>query len=233
MIESLMIIEIPFRFAFGWIFHANKTLPFLLENWRAALLPLGCLILAGILAHRFIRRTLAAKGISRPWRPADTLASTMLLLLGCGAAIALSGVVHESVWLMSDRWVESNRRSELTMAVNNSRQLMMALADYHEMNGRYPNSLRELEIELDTPRQLAWTEVTYKGVREPFILLHPGETRLMNEDEPLIVSPIIQKDGKIVVGYGDSSVKSLPAGEFSRILQAASLRKNQPPPAGE
>jgi hypothetical protein len=56
-------------------------------------------------------------------------------------------------------------------------------------------------------------------VREPFILLHPGGKRALNADEPLIVSAILQRDQKIVVGYGDCSVRSLPAKMLHKILE--------------
>ena len=140
MLRTIVLVEIPIHFLFGWLFHGWHTLPHLLDKWPALLLPVGSLILAGVLAHRFICRTLADKGSTRIWRPTDTASCIVLILLGCGAAIALSGVAHQTIWLMGDRWVQSNHRTEQTMAVNNARQLLIALEEYHVEHDHYPNN---------------------------------------------------------------------------------------------
>lgn len=215
-----VLVETPVHFVLGWFFHAAKALPPLLVNWRPLVAPLGCLVLAIWLVHRFVRWWQLAKGETRSWRLRHTFSAVALLLLGSGAAIALSGVVHQTVWLMSDPWTEDrSRKSEQTMAVNDGRQLMMALFEFHQTKGRYPNSFQELEPELEMPRRLAWVETSNRSVREPFILLHPGGTRLIRSDEPLIVSPVLPRVGRIVVGYGDGSVRSLPAVQLGRILR--------------
>lgn len=219
VLRTIVLLELPIHFLLGWLFHAKQALPPLLDKWQALLLPVGCLILAGTLAHRFIRRSLEEKGSSRIWRPADTASCIALILLGCGAAIALSGVAHQAVWLMGDRWIRSNHRSEQTMAINNARQLMIALAESHIEHDRYPNSLQELESTVDIPEHLIWVQVDDSGLKEPFILLVPGQERIANPHEPVIISPIIRSTGKFVVGYGDFSVTSRPAIQFDQILQ--------------
>jgi len=227
-----VLVETPVHFVLGWLFHAVKALPSLLGNWRPLVVPLGCLVLATWLIHRFIRWSQVAKGNPPSWRVRHTVSAVSLLLLGCGAAIALSGVVHQSVWLMSDPWTENRgKRMEQTLAVNNARQLVMGLFEYHEKHGHYPNSLRELESELDAPARLFSVPVGYSRVNEPFVLLHPGGTRAVNPDEPLIVSPVIQSAGKIVVGYGDGSVTSLLAKDLERVIKGESRFKIQQQPS--
>jgi hypothetical protein len=211
-----VLVETPVHFVLGWIFHAAKALPPLLGNWRPLVAPLGCLVLATWLVHRFVRWWQVAKGKTPSWRLRHTFSAVALLLLGSGAAIALSGVVHQAVWLLSDPWMEDRgKRAELTMAVNNGRRLMMALFEFHETKGRYPHGFHELEL----PQELMWVQNSNRSVREPFILLHPGGKRFVNADEPLIVSPVIQREGKFVVGYGDGSVRSLPAVQLGKILR--------------
>ena len=229
-----VLVETPVRFVLGWLFHAVKALPPLLGNWRPFVAPLGCLVLASWLIHRFVRWAQVAKGKTPSWRAGQTVSAVSLLMLGCGAAIALSGVVHQTVWLMSDPWTENRgRRSDQTEAVNNARQLLMALWEFHDSKGHYPNSLRELETELDLPSQLAWVQNGLGKVREPFILLHPGGKRRVNADEPLIVSPVIQRVGKIAVGYGNGSVKSVYADQLGQILKNNRLAPPQPSSADE
>lgn len=216
----LVTLEAPFHLAFGWIFHAGKALPPLLGGWRAFLLPLGCLVMAGVLIHRFASRWIDAKGSPRCLRPKETVAAISLLLLGSGAAISLSGIVHQAVWLMSEPMTENRgMRADLTATVNDARQLMLALYEYYDENGHYPNALGDLETEIGIPPRLTWARYGTRTVPEPFILLCPGRTRAANEDEPLIVSPVLPRDGKFVVGYGDMSVRTLPATQFSRILR--------------
>ena len=218
-----VLVETPIHFVLGWLFHAVKALPPLLGNWRPLVAPLGCLVLATWLIHRFVRWSQVAKGKPLSWRVGHTISATSLLMLGCGAAIALSGVLHQTVWLMSDPWTEDRgKKSDQVEAVNNTRQLMMALMEFHDSKGHYPNSLQELETEFDLPSQLAWVQNGLGKVREPFILLHPGSTRLVNADEPLIVSPVIQRVGKIAVGYGDGSVTSLLAKDLDRVIKGES-----------
>jgi hypothetical protein len=223
-----VLVETPVHFVLGWFFHAVKALPPLLGDWRPSVVPLGCLVLATWLLHRFVRWWQVAKGKPPSWRVGHTISAVSLLLLGCGAAIALSGVVHQAVWLMSDPWTENRgRKSDQTAAVNNARQMVMALWEFHDSEGRYPNSLRELETEFDLPAQFAWVQNDFAKVREPFILLHPGGTRPLVSGEPLIVSPVLLRAGKIVVGYADGSVKSLPVDRLGQILRST----GSPPPS--
>lgn len=229
MTGCTLMIETPVHFLLGWLFHVMKTSPQAFGNWRAFLLPSGCLILAGFLIHRFVQRCLVTQGASRRLRATDTIATLSLLLLGCGAAIALSGIVHQTVWLMSDSWIEKRGKADLTACVNDARQLMLGLEEFYNEKGHYPDSLQELVRELNSPPQLAWVRYGTGKVREPFILLHPGEKRAMNADEPLIVSPVLQRDEKIVVGYGDCSVRSLTAKMLNKIIEDRNLTKPEMP----
>ncbi len=226
-----LLLETPFHFLVGWYLHATKALPPLLEKWQALLLPAGCLFLAGILIHRFICRCLAAKGKPLRWRPANTVASLALVLLGCGAAIALSGVVHQAVWLLSDRWIEDRgKRAEQTQAVSNARQLMLALHEYHESAGHYPNSLQELESTFPASPALLMVKTETTSVAEPFIFLKPGGSVSTVEVEPVIISPIFESAQKIVVGYSDGSVSSLPTSRLGLILSGGGNLKTKNTP---
>lgn len=229
-----LLAETPVHFVLGWFFHATKALPPLIANWRLLVGPLGCLVLATWLVHRFVRWWQLAKGGTPSWRFQQTWSAVALFLLGSGAAIALSGVVHQTVWLMSDPWTENRGKSaQLISTMKSGRLLLEAVQEFHQTNGRYPNTFEELESGRELPRGLMWVQCGNRGVSEPFILLHPGGESLMNADEPLIVSPVIQNLGKIEVGYGDGSLRVLPASQLGKILRSARQASPQPFPAHE
>ncbi len=230
----VVIIETPVHFVLGWIFHALRTLPQELVNWRPVVIPVGCLVLATWLIHRFVCWWFDAKEKPRSWCFRHTLSAVTLFLLGCAAAIAFSGVIHQSVWLMGTRLTERRGMNiNLTVAVNNARQLMLALLEFQDKKGRFPESFQEFEMEPDIVvpgmmRRLVWVETDDSGVREPFLLLHPGGDRPLEAGEPVIVSPVIEQGMKIVVGYGDGSAKSFPAGQLEQVLRNRGRTSSQP-----
>jgi hypothetical protein len=114
----------------GPFFHAWKNLPPFFSQWRSALLPLACLAITIMFAHRFILWWIKTKNICMSWRWGHTAAAASLLLLGSAAAIAMSGITHQAAWLSSSPWLEDNRKTRLTAAVNNARQIMLALFEY-------------------------------------------------------------------------------------------------------
>ena len=222
--SSIFIIEIPFRVVCGWAIHAWKALPHLFGKWQDAVLPVGCLLMAAVIAHRFVGRWVKEKFPHRFWKIRHAVAVLSLVLLGSAAAIAASGVVHQMFWLATGQVTQRNRRSDVTMAVNDGRQLMMALFEYETEMGRYPHSFGELEMELEDEyhpgmiRRLWWLNTINGKVPEPWILLRPGSSGVALDDEPVIVSPVIAGEGMVVVGYGDSSVRRIHADKLKEVL---------------
>ncbi len=218
--QSVVLFDLPFQVLAGWAVHAGDALPPLLHFWRALLVPLLCLLLATWLVHRFIGWARAAKGLPPSWRPAQTFSAIALFILNCAAAIAISGVAHQSVWLLGDPWFEDRgKKAELTYAVSNARQLSLVLFEFHSEMGRYPISFDELGAEIPFPKQFLWVETKRGSVKEPMILLYPGREREANADEPLAVSPIIESAGKFVVLYGDGSASSKNREQFNKVLE--------------
>lgn len=222
VVRSPFFLEIPFRVLFGWTIHAWKAIPHLFGKWQEAVLPLGCLLMAAVIAHRFVRRWVDEKFPDRTWKIKHTAAVLSLLLLGSGAAIAASGVVHQMFWLGSERMIESNRRGDLTMATSNGRQLMLALFEYEVENGRYPDSFEELVPEIfeypESLRRLSWLHTRAGKVPEPWILLRPGSAATESGDGPVIVSPVIAGERMVVVGYGDQTVRSMRVEQLGEVL---------------
>lgn len=219
--RNLAFLEVPYRLLAGWFIHTVKAFPFLFGSWKPFLLPLGCMLLATWLIHRFAVWWHSTKNMEGRWPFKHTIRGVMLLLLGAAAAIALSGVVHQMVWLSQGQWTQTNHRRELTEAVSKMRQLTLWVVEFQQENGRYPYSMDELQTLLNLrhyDNRLTWMEPHYGGVQEHFILLHPGRKTPLSAGEPLIVSPWIAKEDKIVVGYADLSVRSEAGANFAQIL---------------
>jgi hypothetical protein len=221
-------VETPFHFALGWLFHAFRTLPVLREKMGALSLPLGCLILAGTLLHRFLSRTLRAKEPPLVWRPKDTMAFLILIVSGCAAAISLSGIIHQMAWLRADPWYERSSSSDRIAAVSDTRALLLEIAEFQFDKGRYPHSLEELKRESDIFGKKTWFRGSRNLLPEPFILLHPGSPTVVPDSDPLLVSPVFHNGRKMVVGYGNMSVRTVDAGELKTILRNLDPKQTQP-----
>lgn len=63
-VVSAWPLEIFLHLIAGSFIHTWKNLPPFFSQWRAALLPLACLVVAVLLAHRFIRWWIKAKDIN-------------------------------------------------------------------------------------------------------------------------------------------------------------------------
>ncbi len=113
------------------------------------------------------------------------------------------------------------------MASNNGRQLLLALMEYHSENGRYPTDFDQLDEIVPDFGRLAWVRAGQGNAPEPFVLLRPGSTDIALDEDPLIVSPLLRAGTKIVVGYGDGSVKTLHAKMFPEIIGAVKEGKRE------
>jgi hypothetical protein len=192
-------LELAMRLIVGPFIHAWKNLLPLFNQWRSALLPLACLAVAVVLAHRFILSWIKAKDIHISWRWQHTGSTVFLILLGSAAAIAMSGITHQASWLFSSPWLESNHRPYQTIAVSNARQIVLALFEYETTYGKYPEALIETAKVSELPPSALWIITGNGKPREPFIFLKPGRGST-GKIEPVLVSPVFQSGNKIVVG---------------------------------
>ncbi len=218
VINSIFLLEIPFRLACGWAFHGLETLPPILSKWRSAVLPIGCLALAGWLTHSFICRWAKAKRPDLQWRIKYTVSIFSLLFLSSAVAIAMSGIVHQFFWLSKERVItHQSRLSDQGYAEMRARELCQYMFFYFQENGRYPHTWDELENwnedYLVDGRYLFLGEVP-----EPFILLNSGSDRQLSSNDPLVLSPYIQSVNQYAIGYGDGSVSMIKLAMLKRIL---------------
>jgi hypothetical protein len=225
------IIRLPFHLICGWFIHATKALPHLFGKWQEAVIPIGCLLMAAVIAHRSVRRWVDEKFPERTWRIRHTAGALSLLLLGSAAAIAVSGVVHQMFWLAGGKVIYDNRKSEYLVAMGNGRQLMMALQEFQTEKGRYPQSFEELETESGEYsgmiRRLSWLDSRDREVPEPWIILHPGSSEAALEDEPVIVSPVISRGSFVMVGYGNSRVMPIRVENLAKLISEIRTEKGE------
>ncbi len=214
----ITLLEAPLRLFFGWAVHAWVSLPPLLPQWSELLLPFAALGLALWLTDRFIRWALAAKGSELPWQGRHTVSATFLLLLGAAAAIAMSGIVHQVVWLGGERWWDGRGPGfQQSTAVSNARQILIALEAYEEKNGRYPESLAELNL----PDKLLRLPVRDRGLPEPFVYLKPANPLPAGEEIAVIVSPVLPDLDRVAVGYLSGTATTVPANQLPKLLKAS------------
>jgi hypothetical protein len=212
IIGNITFIQAGFAMLAGWLIHLTRVLPGLLSQWQAAVVPLACVILAWWTAHRLLRWWFLSRGsaIAGAWTVLRTGAVLALLLLGGAAAIAVSGIAHQAMWLGQTDWIQSNRRSELTMAMNNARQLMLVLVEYDHDHGRLPESWDEVFHWNDTINAAVIIQLFGGRDGKPAIpmLARPGAILAdLNPQAILLVSDIIE--GYHVVGRADASVTRL------------------------
>jgi hypothetical protein len=212
-------LELPVRLLLGWIVHLGNAVPSLLPQWQKLLLPLGCLALAMWLVHRFIRWWISAKGSAIAWRTRHTISATLLVLLGSAAAIALSGVVHQAVWLLDAPWWRNGRSTERREATNKIQQLHLAILDFENEHDRYPDSLAEVKA---NPK-LLYQSPDRGEPPEPILYLKPREAPVHSDTDEgvaILVSPLLGSDREwIVVGFTSGAARSMLREQLPEILE--------------
>lgn len=210
----LQLFEVPFRLLCGWAVHAWVTLPPLLPRWNELPIPMAALGLALWLTDRFIRWALAAKGSKLPWQGRHTVSATFLLLLGAAAAVAMSGIVHQMVWLGAEPWWGNGRGMQQTIALSKARQIAVAIQKFEQRNDRYPESLAELDL----PRDLLLVPSRERGLVEPFVYLKPLDSVTAEGEVAAVVSPVLPDRGRVAVGYISGDAALIQADQLPDLL---------------
>jgi hypothetical protein len=222
---DMVLIEIPFRIIGGWASHAVETLPPFFAKWRAAVFPVGCLVIAVWLTHSFVRRWAKAKRPDLTWRFKYTVSIYSLLFLTSAAAIAMSGIVHQFFWLSKEPVIEHRGASERASIGLQTRNLSQAVQAIVNMNGRYPSSLDEVN-EFMEMESLSWCFNKRNEVPEPFILLQPRSIDKLEDDDLIIVSPLVTSLNKHAVCYANSFPIWISPEELRDLMKKSQARKN-------
>lgn len=218
-IGNTSIGEILFRLVAGWAFHVRRNSPLLADYWSSLLFPLGCLVTGLWFFHRFAVWWLHEKAPGVKWRPRHSMAALGILLGISGAAIAMSGITHQSAWMMSEQWTEDRGRKGIrSLAVSNAKILGLALFEYHDAHGRYPATLDELSKADNLVNRVIRMPATRNGLPEPFLFLKPGASEFSASNEVVLISPYIPESDCWVVGFGDASARPVNEPELNKLL---------------
>lgn len=211
--------EILFHLLAGSILHAKRNLPNLSDQWSGLIPPLCCLVIAFCMFHRFVVWWLHEKAPEVNWKQRHSWFALGILLGICAAAIAMSGITHQSAWLAGESWLETRGMKGIrASAVTNAKILGLALFEYHNSHGRYPATLDELEETCESVQRFTRMPAMRNGPPEPFLFLKPGATESAGSNEILLISPYIPESNCWVVSFGDHSVRPIKETELNELL---------------
>jgi hypothetical protein len=214
---------VPFLFvthlAIGWWWHAANVLPPLLPQWPALLLPLACLAIAIPLAHRSIVWFASARNAVFVWRLPQTLGVMALFLLASAAAIAMSGITHQLAWLLRTQSIESTGSGgSFSKVWGTTKDLVSAILEFERTEGRYPESLAEVEEAFPALRGRSRVAPAAGRPLEPFIYIKPPSADAVGMNTVLIVSPARPTTDLVFVGFASGSVSPQRASEVPPLL---------------
>ena len=220
-------LEFLYHLAAGWLFHIGRDLSRPSPGWHGLLSPMVLPGTAALVAlcgfHRLALWWRRATGRGEGWRFQHTALAGLLVLLGASAAIALSAVLHEAVWLPQGPVIQSNRSYPRIQANSEARHLGLYLFEYETDKGRLPVSFRELEEHMSLqemePRIVSFVDLGHRPP-EPFVLLRPGG-KLVDGTGPLLMSPALPERGEFVVLGFNNSVRTLPPRDLEEFVRSA------------
>ena len=227
-VRNAWILELPYHLIAGCVLHGNRAVSHFAADlprlMMAAIFPLVATTIALWGAHRLILWWRLANENKTGWHFKHTALAGSLVLFGSAAAIALSGILHEAAWLPQGKVIQSNRRTTLTVAVSNARQLGLMLFEYETENGTYPSSLLDLEkLATDSVslRRMMFVDLDTPGPPEPFVLLKGGVATGIIPSGIVMIGPQMPENGDFVVLKADNSVTRLPVAKFIEVVRSA------------
>jgi hypothetical protein len=141
---AAFILEAPATLAFGWVQYLGRVVPQMHPDPTAVATAGACLLGVVFGGHAFLRWVYAATGPQpdpRRWPWKWTLLLVGLVVLMFVAGIAVTGIAHQTGWLLRSpeplvhsRW-DSGPRSK---SANNLKQIVLAAHTYHDVNHHLP-----------------------------------------------------------------------------------------------
>lgn len=221
LVSYLAPIEFVYALAAGWVIHAMRVLPDLISKWQFVSLPAVALVLAWLISHRLLRWWLTSRNhpAAEAWTMKQSGVVLTLLFLCSGAAITLSCVAHQMMWLSQTKWFESNLRTEPIKRMHDIRQVMLMLYEFDHEQHRLPYSWNEL-LDWDEAahqKQLAqWLLCTEQGPSWLTLTLPGAELMALHPATVLVVSDLVQDHH--IVGRADTSVTRITPRQLDAMI---------------
>lgn len=218
-----------FLFALGWIHFLLRVFPEI--TWNLSMIASSLAVLAVAIGGLHA----IARHFRKDWRVRGTLACTGVIGVLFAAAIAVSGVFHQAVWLakgdiLGRRGPDSGSYENLGKA----HQLMAGLTAYEVDHERFPDSIYELYPDYLNVDPLSDSDFWLFKAKDQSLhewLYYPEAKNLaksppakwsetMKDDERLcLVSPMFG-DRKIVVGKIGGSARIMRRDAFLELFSA-------------
>jgi len=201
------ILHIFYSFVLGWFSFISGNLQSI--SWNGEMIACGTVALA--LATYGLHRIAIWIRKDKPWLWKWTLSLVSLTLFLFASSIAMTGIIHQTVWLMKSPIIENNHYG-LTRAIAYQKQLSIGLSEYQAEHGKYPDNLEQLrtlascanlsESLLHDQSREGWQPWIYFG---HYHNTHPEE--LATQSLPLTMSPTLHNE-KYAILLADGAVKS-------------------------
>ncbi len=209
------LIQFVWALATGWFRHLLFNGP----HWDFDFLSMSLsLISAGVglwLLKRFIE---GVRDAALCW---PNFLRTAGVVAACTAgAIAMTGIVHEFVWLTKGPILVSYSRSSLVTSINNGKQTGQALIFYSDDFGALPPDLEELYQRryIDTRSILFFRPTTKSRVLEPWLYLQAGKKlEDLDGEAPLLIG-YDEDSNKGVVIRVNNAAETVSRDEYLEIL---------------
>ncbi|MDH3975052.1 MAG: type II secretion system protein GspG [Deltaproteobacteria bacterium] len=217
---AIVLLEIPFFLAFGWIYYLYRVFPNIEFNIVPILEGIGAAIILTIAAHYFLawlyknygRGDVELEG-ERLWSLRWTLMGVGLFILMFSTSISITGLVHQTGWLLRGPMIKTAQNFRPRATGTQMRIIGERLDAYYEEFKHFPLSARSVNLEdvgipasyYDGPDKDAWgTPFKYKSDGSSYVLKSLGRNRVPGGEEGDF-DDLVFSDGLFIVSpyYND------------------------------
>lgn len=204
----------------GWLRHLLVNVPHI--GWDLTTITLGLVsgLVATFLTHRLIRYFRGST-----WTLRRTLTTVGLFLAATAAAVGMTGIVHELAWLARTPIFESSRATGRVMAMNNGKQLWLAMLEAEHETGAYPASMEQLVEWMqadphdgDSHWDLTTYQVPGSTIKQQFVLLQPGRNMSELPAKTPLLAAFGFPDARCLVIFNDGLAKTMSNGTLNQLL---------------
>ena len=218
-----IILGGAFLIAAGWIYFLIRVIPELEWNLSMIASSLIVLTIAVIGFHAIARR------LRDGWQFRWTAACTGLGGALFAAAIAVTGIFHQGVWLAKgDIFSYRGGISSVVSNMSNARQLVLALNTFETESDHYPESIYELYpdyIDIDPGEdEYFWSFVDDQKKPHEWLYfpevqnLLTGQSTAVESARRVILASPVDINGRYVVAFFDGHVAAVKREQYLKLL---------------